>query len=231
MLTGTFAILRSESHHINLNRIYRWEFRLLVENKKKVLKQKAAEQGFEINDAALLNTCKPINIVLTHRLDESVREELLKNFPKMHFTGIDYHMENLAGEGISYFVSFYRLLGNYRKLCESETMFFKKSKINSSLLLSIYSFALITLLLSIVVSSATIKPTNKVTECIDVIRRTMIEQHCGINHGSVYRKITQATKTYILFKSVKNYLLGLLENTDIANCLAPLLQQVLNLYL
>jgi len=70
------------------------------------------------------------------------------------------------------------------------------------------------------------KPTNKLTQAIDIVRRTMEEQQCGVSDGQVFRKIPTSTKTYIFFKSVKNYLLGLLSNTELANWLAPLITQV-----
>ena len=70
------------------------------------------------------------------------------------------------------------------------------------------------------------KPTNKLTQAIDIVRRTMEEQDCGVSDGQVYKKIPSSTKTFLFYKNVKNYLLGLLANTELANCLAPLINQV-----
>ena len=79
--------------------------------------------------------------------------------------------------------------------------------------------------------SSLTKPTNKLTQAIDVVRRTMEEQNCGVSDGQVYKKIPSSTKTFLFFKNVKNYLLGLLSNTELANCLAPLISQVCKIHL
>jgi len=75
----------------------------MVDNKKKVVQNAAAQKGFDIQDVELLQSCKSIRIVLTERLDKDVRERLKENFPKLRFTGIDYEMDDLHGPGLKIF--------------------------------------------------------------------------------------------------------------------------------
>ena len=65
------------------------------------------------------------------------------------------------------------------------------------------------------------KPTLKVLQAADLIRRVMKSTNFGLHDGCVYKKLDECEYTYIYCTTVKKYLLNLLGNYEIADVITP----------
>ena len=66
-----------------------------------------------------------------------------------------------------------------------------------------------------------IKPTSKMGQSVDLIRRDMQENNYGLHDGCVYVKLEECQYTYIYCTTVKTYLLKLLRKFEIADVITP----------
>ena len=57
----------------------------------------------------------------------------------------------------------------------------------------------------------------------------MDAKKCALYNGSVYKKIPEATETYVFCSSVKNFLLNIMGNMDIADQIASFMSPLTNL--
>ena len=73
------------------------------------------------------------------------------------------------------------------------------------------------------------KPSSKVGQSVDLIRRVMKSDNCGLHDGCIYKKLEECEYTYIYCTSIKNYLLNLLGNFEIADIIAPHITQLTSL--
>ena len=65
------------------------------------------------------------------------------------------------------------------------------------------------------------KPSSKIGQSVDLIRRVMKSNNYGLHDGCIYKKLEECEYTYIYCTSVKNYLLNLLGNFEIADIITP----------
>lgn len=71
-----------------------------------------------------------------------------------------------------------------------------------------------------------VRPTSKICQAIDVVRRVMVTQNCKIFDGNVYRLLGRSSCTYHYFSPMKSYLLGLLSNAELADNLISFIPQI-----
>ena len=64
------------------------------------------------------------------------------------------------------------------------------------------------------------RPTSKFCQAVDVVRRSMIDLDCALFNGDVFEKIERSTATYTFSSSAKDFLMTLLENSEIADNIA-----------
>ena len=64
------------------------------------------------------------------------------------------------------------------------------------------------------------RPTNKLCQAIDIVRRVMADENCKLHKGFIYKFIPESTKTYTFYKSVKDYVMRIMGNADVADVLA-----------
>lgn len=73
------------------------------------------------------------------------------------------------------------------------------------------------------------RPTSKLCQAIDIVRRVMADENCKLHKGFVYKFIPESTKTYTFYKSVKDYVMRIMGNADVADVLANQAYQVTRL--
>ncbi|XP_057293352.1 uncharacterized protein LOC130621979 [Hydractinia symbiolongicarpus] len=71
-----------------------------------------------------------------------------------------------------------------------------------------------------------VKPTNKLCQSVDIVRRMMERNSFGLCNGGVYKKIGESRYTYVYCCSVKSYLYRSLKNKAIANEITPNLREL-----
>ena len=60
-------------------------------------------------------------------------------------------------------------------------------------------------------------PSSKIRQSVYLIRRVMKSNNYGLHDGCIYKKLEECKYTYIYYTSVKNYLLNVLGNFEIAD--------------
>ena len=80
---------------------------------------------------------------------------------------------------------------------------------------TIYTFTSLYLISALATTSR--KPTSRLCIAIDVVRRAMEDRKCGLYRGDVYILAPRATKTYTFCSTVKEFLLTLIGNMEIAD--------------
>ena len=60
-------------------------------------------------------------------------------------------------------------------------------------------------------------PSSKIRQSVYLIRRVMKSNNYGLHDGCIYKKLEECEYTYIYYTSVKNYLLNVLGNFEIAD--------------
>ena len=63
-------------------------------NKIRLIRAAAADQGVAMGHVVFKETCKPIHIILTNRMDSTAKKNLIEGVEKIKFTGIDYYLES-----------------------------------------------------------------------------------------------------------------------------------------
>ena len=71
-----------------------------------------------------------------------------------------------------------------------------------------------------------IKPTSKINIAIDVVRRIMKKRNYALYDGSIYRLAPDAKFTFVLCSNVKDFLLNMLGNTEVADIILPYMQMI-----
>ena len=73
------------------------------------------------------------------------------------------------------------------------------------------------------------KPSSKVGQSVDLIRRVMKSNNYDSHDGCIYKKLEECEYTYIYCTSVKNYFLNLFGNFEIADIITPHITQLTSL--
>ena len=70
------------------------------------------------------------------------------------------------------------------------------------------------------------KPSSKIGQSVDLIRRAMKNNNYGLRDGCIYKKLEECEYTCIYCTSLKNYLSNLLGNFEIADIITPHITQL-----
>lgn len=73
------------------------------------------------------------------------------------------------------------------------------------------------------------RPTNKLHQAVDVVRRFMDQMGYGLYDGSVYRKPDDTKFTYIHCSDVHNFIHHILGNSEIADAIVSYVSPIINL--
>jgi len=73
------------------------------------------------------------------------------------------------------------------------------------------------------------KPTSKLLQAIDVVRRYMEQYNFGIFDGSIYKKAPEAEFTFVHCSSVKDFVHYIMWNIEVADQIASHVQAIINL--
>ena len=73
------------------------------------------------------------------------------------------------------------------------------------------------------------KPTSKISQAADAIRRVMKQEQCGIYDGFLYTLAPGSKFTFIYGSTIKDYLLSLLGNPEMREILLPFITQLTSL--
>ena len=76
-------------------------------------------------------------------------------------------------------------------------------------------FYFITFIERIASNEIVVRPVSKLCQGVDVLKRVMEKQCCKLYRGCVYKLIPESTKTYTFFKSVSDYVMGILNQTEV----------------
>ena len=77
--------------------------------------------------------------------------------------------------------------------------------------------------------SVTQKPSSKIDQSVDLISRVIKRNNYGWHDAWIYKRLQECECTYIYSTSVKNYLLNLLENFEMADIITPHITQLTSL--
>ena len=171
----------------------------LMKNKIRLVKSAASEEGFELDHVDVTDV-KPVQIYLGKSLDSLVRKNVIKGFPALRMAHVNFCSESKEPDGNSEFI-FFNVIYSNLNLRE------KRLKVN---LIFFFSAPIV----------QAVRPTNKLCQAIDVLRRVMEEENCKLHRGYIYKFIPESTSTYTCYKSVKDYAMKALGNPDVADVLA-----------
>lgn len=73
------------------------------------------------------------------------------------------------------------------------------------------------------------RATNKTCQAIALIKRIMTDQKCKMFDGEIYKKVKDGKYTYIFYKTLNSYVMGLLSDVQVADVLVPHINQILSL--
>ena len=73
------------------------------------------------------------------------------------------------------------------------------------------------------------RPTNKLHQAVDVVRRFMDQMGYGLYDGSVYRKPSETKYTYIHCSDVHRFIHHILGNSEIADSIISYVSPIINL--
>ena len=80
---------------------------LVISSHKSLVRKAVMEQGFQITDVTITEgpscSTKPVQIVLSERLESLVRAEIIEGLKKMKFTELDYKLIN-CDDGKNYLI-------------------------------------------------------------------------------------------------------------------------------
>ena len=65
------------------------------------------------------------------------------------------------------------------------------------------------------------KPTSKLMQSVDLVRRYMVKFKFGLFDGAVYKKAPEAKFTYIYCSTVNDFLHYIMGNGEVAEIVAP----------
>lgn len=74
--------------------------------------------------------------------------------------------------------------------------------------------------------SMPVRPTNRLCQAVDMVRRLMNDNDFGLCNGAVYKKIKDSKYTYVFCCQVSRFLKRILRNGEVANQLAMNLYEV-----
>ena len=77
--------------------------------------------------------------------------------------------------------------------------------------------------------NVSIKPTSKINGAIDVVRRIMKKRNYALYDGSIYRLAPDAKFTFVFCSNVKDFILNMLGNTEVADIILPYVQMITGL--
>ena len=64
------------------------------------------------------------------------------------------------------------------------------------------------------------RSNTRLGRAVDVIRRAMQEDNCKLYRGFIFKHVPESQRTFIFYKSVKDYLLRIIKDISIADILA-----------
>jgi len=158
-----------------------------------MLRSALEERGISPKGPVAVKTAvQPINIHFTQRIDAGVRTEVIAGLKALQFFKMPYYLKDIDVTTST---------GTY---------------LNKNFTLQIWLSILFSYLRSL------LPLFLKVYSCIffifclvDMIRRTMELQECGLYRGFIYRKIPEATKTYTYYKTVNDYVMSILDRPEV----------------
>ena len=62
-------------------------------NKTRLLKAALEAQGYQLDHVVNKSPCKPVNVIITSRMDSSLRQSLQDGIKAMAFSSIAYHLD------------------------------------------------------------------------------------------------------------------------------------------
>lgn len=71
------------------------------------------------------------------------------------------------------------------------------------------------------------RPRSRICQAVDVVRRVMAEENCKLHKGFVYKFIPESTATYTFYKSVKDYIMRIIGNQDVADVICGVTWEVI----
>ena len=74
-----------------------------------------------------------------------------------------------------------------------------------------------------------VKPSSKICQAIDVVRRIMEQRRFGLHDGSVFKLAPDAVSTFVYCSSVNSFVMNLLSNGEVADAVVPYINQVVAL--
>ena len=77
--------------------------------------------------------------------------------------------------------------------------------------------------------AARMRPTNKLHQAVDVVRRYMEEMNFGLFDGSVYNKPAHSKYTYVFTSDVHTFIHHILGNAEVANAIISYVSPIINL--
>lgn len=73
------------------------------------------------------------------------------------------------------------------------------------------------------------RAANKTCQAIALVKRIMVDQGCAMYDGEVYKKVRDGKFTFIMYKSLSSYVMGLLSDVKVADVLVPHIKQIIDL--
>jgi len=184
--------------------------RLMSLNKVRMLRSALEERGISPKGPVAVKTAvQPINIHFTQRIDAGVRTEVIAGLKALQFFKMPYYLKD-----IDVTTSTGTYLNKNFTLQIWLSILFSDLRSLLPLFLKVYSCIFFIFCLSDSCDLPT-RPKSKLCQGVDMIRRTMELQECGLYRGFIYRKIPEATKTYTYYKTVNDYVMSILDRPEV----------------
>jgi len=176
----------------------------MVLNKMRAVRNAAKDSGYEIDNVSLKKECKPVNVIITASMDASLGQQLLEGIRCLSRYNVAYELDaNIAqSEGMPPFFIFQHIAVTWLQMQNLTLNWINCQSFHLDSITSNY------------------RPTSKLCQAIDVVRRVMEEHNCKLYRGHVYKLVPESTRTFSFYKSVNNYIMQLLGNPMVADVLA-----------
>ena len=157
----------------------------MVLNKTRLIRSEMEKEGIEPNVVVLQNLCRPITICFCPSIDSHTYNTIEENLKMLSVYNLNFHVErSVDGRQTSFFFSLLFLISNL-----------KANPIVNFILANSESTSPL----------SQPRPTSKLCQAIDIIKRTMDKQNCSLYRGCVYRLIPESTKTFSFYKTIQDY--------------------------
>ena len=77
--------------------------------------------------------------------------------------------------------------------------------------------------------AARMRPTNKLHQAVDVVRRYMEEMNFGLFDGSIYNKPAHSKHTYVFASDVHTFIHHILGNAEVADAIISYVSPIISL--